>query len=473
LRDAEEMLREALTRAPGFDFARLHLASVLLGLSRAGDCLQELDKLGDELSQLIEAKELRASALARTGDYADAIRIYTEIAGQEPARPAVWTSLAFLYKIMGDEGEAIAAYRKALEISAADGDAWYGLADMKTISFSDADVVAMEEAIGAPAIAEGNRFQIEFALAKAYEDRSDPAKSFAYLRSANATRATQVGHDPQRAIGLVDRSIQLFTRDFLDRPGGSPAPDPIFILGLPRSGSTLVEQIIASHPLVEGTGELPDIIAIAQSLEPAGPVGRGWTRYPFQLAELDPDEVTRLGELYLERTRIQRKTDRPRFIDKMPNNWLHVGMIMRILPNAKIVDARRSPMACGFSNFKQHYARGQEFSYDLSHIGEYYRAYIRLMRHFDQVRPGAIHHVIHEKLVSEPETEIRALLDYLELEFDEACLRFHQSERPVRSASAQQVRRPISRDGAEQWRSFEAYLDPLKAALGPVLEDWQ
>ena len=473
LRDAESMFRDALARAPGFDFARLHLASALHAQSRSGECLEELGRISADYLNQNEAKELRASALGRVGEYQAALDLYREIAAEEPNMVPLWTSIGFLCKVVGDETEAVAAYRKALEVSPASGEAWYGLADMKTVSFSDSDVETMEKAIAAPGVSGDDRLQIEFALAKAFEDRKDVERSFAHLQAANAIRAAQVNHDPERMTSLVDRSIQLYTRELMTRPAGNPAPDPIFILGLPRSGSTLVEQILGSHPQVEGTAELPDIIVLAQSLEPAGPGNRGWIKYPQQVAELDEGELKRLGDLYLQRTRVQRKTERPFFIDKMPNNWVHTGFIKRILPNAKIVDVRRSPLACGFSNFQQHYSRGHEYSYDLSHFGKYYQDYVRLMRHFDEVMPGAVHRVIHETLVDEPEAEVRRLLDYLGLEFDEACLRFHESARPVRTASALQVRQPINRDGTERWRRVEAHLDPLKQALGPTLDDWR
>jgi hypothetical protein len=244
---------------------------------------------------------------------------------------------------------------------------------------------------------------------------------------------------------------------------------------MPRSGSTLVEQILASHPLVEGTAELPDVIVLARELEEKSPggVAEGWRNYPDILGELSGGDFLRLGETYLERTRIQRKTQRPFFLDKMPNNWQHVGLIRLMLPNAKIVDSRRHPLACGFSNFKQHYARGQEFSYDLEHFGLYYRDYVRLMEHFDAVSPGSIHRVIHEDLLADPEGQIRALLDFLGLPFDEACLKFHETKRDVRTASAEQVRKPISTEGMESWKRFERWLDPLKAALGPSLKGWR
>jgi hypothetical protein len=243
---------------------------------------------------------------------------------------------------------------------------------------------------------------------------------------------------------------------------------------MPRAGSTLIEQILASHPLVEGTAELPDVITLARALEPdeRNFVEGTWDRYPAILTELPDSRIEELGELYVERTRAYRKTDRPHFTDKMPNNWIHLGLIRLMLPKAKIIDARRHPLACGFSNFKQHFARGQEFAYDLEHFGYYYRDYIRLMRHFDSVAAVAIHRVVHERLIADPESEIRRLLQYLELPFDEACLRFHETKRPIRTASSEQVRRPISAERTEQWRRFEQWLGPLKSALGPALERW-
>jgi hypothetical protein len=265
----------------------------------------------------------------------------------------------------------------------------------------------------------------------------------------------------------------LFTPDsFAAREGqGCLAPDPIFIVGMPRAGSTLVEQILASHSQVEGTMELPDLPALARRL---GGGGRGRaSAYPDCLAALEPAELRSLGEEYLERTRVQRKTDRPYFIDKMPNNWAHVGLIRLILPNAKVINARRHPLACGFSNFKQHFARGQAFSYSLEEMGRYYRDYVTLMAHFDRVLPAYVHRVIHERLVEDPEPEIRRLLDFLGLKFEESCLRFYDNKRAVRTASSEQVRRPISREGLDQWKAFEPWLGPLKAALVPVLDAWQ
>jgi hypothetical protein len=263
----------------------------------------------------------------------------------------------------------------------------------------------------------------------------------------------------------------LFTPEFFaQRKGqGHESSEPIFILGMPRAGSTLIEQILASHSAVEGTSELPNIITLARDLRARADDAelRG---YAEVLARLDASSLRELGERYLRGTRIYRKTDRPYFIDKMPNNFLHVGLIHSILPNARIIDARRHPLGCCFSNFKQLYAKGQRFSYGLAEMGGYYRDYVELMAHFDAVLPGRVHRVIYERLVEDTENEVRRLLDYCGLPFEPGCLRFFENDRPVRTASSEQVRRPIYRDGVDQWRQFDPWLDPLKSALGGVLE---
>ena len=265
--------------------------------------------------------------------------------------------------------------------------------------------------------------------------------------------------------------MALFTPEFFDRRAGhgDSAADPIFIVGMPRAGSTLIEQILASHPRVEGTMELPDILQMAASLSGRRVAGVE-PRYPGALAELSAEACRELGAGYLADTRIQRKTARPFFIDKMPNNFLHIGLIRLVLPNARIIDARRHPMACCFSVFKQQFAQGHHYSYGLEDVGRYYRDYVRLMDHFDRVIPGKVHRVFHERLIEDTEAEVRSLLAHCGLEYDEACLRFHENQRPVRTASSQQVRRPIYRDGMEQWRHYEAWLGPLRLALGDVLD---
>jgi tetratricopeptide (TPR) repeat protein len=477
LRDAEGLFRQALQLAPGFDFARLHLALALEQQNRSGEALAELDRLGPELAGYDEVLELRASILGRVGGYDEAIAINRERLVESPEDPLILMSLAYLLHTVGQQDEAIGIYRKVLELDPAMAEAWWRLANLKTFRFTDDDVAAMEQLLASAAIGPTSRMHIHFALAKAFEDRDEDERAFAEYQQANAVRAAEVRHDPIDVTNYVDKAERLFTAEFFaERSGvGHPAADPIFIVGLPRAGSTLVEQILASHPLIEGTAELGDLIVLARHLEPDERLAAQgvWHRYPNILAELPPEQFERLGQAYLDLTRIQRKTDRPRFTDKMPINWAHVGFIKLILPNAKIVDVRRHPLAGGFSAFKHHFARGQEFSYDLSHIGSYYANYVRLMRHFDEVLPGAVHRVIHERLVADPEGEIRRLLDYVGVRFDEACLRFHESDRPVRTPSSEQVRKPIDSAATEQWRRFAKQLAPLKKALGPALERWE
>ena len=468
LQDAENLLRRALELSPDFQAARANLATVLYRQHRSVEALAMLNELS-ERGQIADAHQnLRAAALGRLGGYHEAIAIYRDVLVRHPGQPKLWMSLAHLLKTVGDQAEAILAYRRAIALAPSMGEVWWSLANLKTVDFSDADLAAMEAALDDAALDPDDRLHLNFALGKAHEDRGADEAAWEHYALGNAQRSAELGHDPARVTAHVDRTIALLDAPFFAaRAGhGDPAADPIFILGMPRAGSTLLEQILASHPLVEGTMELPDLTSIVRAL------GGEDRAYPEILATLDPGQLADLGRDYVERTRVHRQTDKPFFIDKMPNNWAHTGLIRPILPNAKIIDARRHPLACGFSNYKQHFARGQAFSYDLAHFGQYYADYVRLMAHFDAVQPGTIHRVIHEALVDDPEAQVRALLAALGLEFDPACLLFHENKRAVRTASSEQVRRPISRDGLESYRRFEQHLGPLAAALGPALTTW-
>lgn len=473
LHDSENLLRRALELAPSFQSARANLATVLYRQHRAQDALEQLDLLAAEGDVADGVRNLRAAALGRIGGYDEAIALYREVLSRHDRQPKIWMSLAHLLKTVGEQEEAIAAYRRAIDLAPSLGEVWWSLANLKTVQFDDADVAAMEAALDDSALNADDELHLHFALGKAFEDRQDAIASWNHYAAGNRIRAGQLQHDPDRITAIVNRSIELMTPDFFaEREGwGHDSTDPIFILGLPRAGSTLLEQILASHSRVEGTMELPDIHNLVRRID--GKHGRDeHGAYPDALLDLDAGDLRALGQEYLDTTRIQRSAGKPYFIDKMPNNWAYAGFIRLILPNAKIVDARRHPLDCGFSNFKQHFARGQAFSYDLGHIGRYYADYVRMMAHLDSVQPGRTHRVIHERLVDDPEAEIRALLSYCGLEWEDSCLNFHQTRRAVRTASSEQVRRPLSRSGFDQWKPFDQWLGPLKEALGEALTTW-
>lgn len=467
--EALHLLERCLELAPGFREARQHYALVLHRDQQSERALVQLDRVLADDPHNPGARTLRAAILCRLGDYAEGIALYEAILAEYPDNPRVWMSHGHALKTAGRQDEAVAAYRRSIALDPGFGEAWWSLANLKTLRFDDADIAAMRAQLARRDLGDEHRLHFDFALGKALEDRKAHADAFAHYAAGNALRLARVPYRAEDTSLRVQRAKAVYSREFFAaRAGcGDPAPDPIFIVGLPRSGSTLLEQILSSHSAVEGTMELPEIIAMTRALRRGAETGRS---YHEALAELPPESFAELGAQYLERTRVQRKAGRPFFIDKMPNNFLHLGLIHLMLPNAKIVDARRHPMACCFSGFKQHFARGQNFSYGLDDLGRYYRDYVELMAHFDAVLPGRVHRVIHERMVDDTESEIRRLLDYCGLPFEERCMRFFENDRPVRTASSEQVRRPINRDGLDQWRPYEAWLGPLKDALGPVLD---
>ena len=461
MQDAEHLLRRALELAPGFTAARANLALVLGRTGRPAEALDLLAPLFEVEPDDIGHFNLKAATLGRLGDFDEAIALYQKVVERTPNQPRVWLSLGHMLKTVGRLDEGIAAYRRAIAIRPELGEAWWSLANLKTVKFTPEDMAAMREALGRDDLRDEDRFHLDFALGKALHDAGDSDAAFTHYTAANALRRKSLPYRRADISSLVDRSISAFTPEaFAERTGGCDARDPIFIVGMPRAGSTLLEQILSSHPLVEGTSELPDLPALART-RPG---------YPESALALSADERHELGEEYLRRSAVQRRTDRPFFIDKLPNNWLFVPFIQLILPNATIIDARRHPLGCCLSNFRQHFARGQAFTYDLADVGSYYADYVRLMAHVDAVLPGRVHRVIYERMVDDTEAQVRALLAACGLEFDPACLEFHKTERAVRTPSSEQVRRPIYRDATDEWRRYEAHLQPLKAALGPVLD---
>lgn len=471
--DAETLLARCVELAPGFSEARHNHATILYRLNRSEEALAQLDWLLARNPRHPGYRNLKAAALGRVGDYDGAIALYDELLKAHPDQPKAWMSYGHSLKTVGRQADCIAAYRRAIALSPQLGEAWWSLANLKTVRFTDEDVAAMGAQLARSDIADEDRFHLHFALGKALEDAGEAERSFAHYRDGAALRRAMIDYDADNTTTHAARSKAVLARSFFAaREGwGSAAPDPIFVVGLPRAGSTLIEQILASHSAVEGTMELPDIISIARRL--GGQQRRGQpSAYPEALETLDADACRALGEEYLDRTRIQRKLGRPFFIDKMPNNFAHIGLIQLILPRARIIDARRHPLGCCFSAFKQHFARGQTFSYDLTELGRYYADYVDLMAHWDAALPGRVHRVIYEQMIADPETQVRRLLDHCGLPFEPACLTFYENDRAVRTASSEQVRRPIFTDAVDHWRAYEPWLDPLKAALGPALESW-
>ena len=471
--DARHLLERCLELAPSFDAARQNYAQVLHRSNQPEQALVQIERLLASAPAHPGYRNLKAVVLCRIGDYEPAIAIYADLLEKYPGNPKVWMSYGHALKTAGHTGRAIAAYRRSLELEPSFGEVWWSLANLKTFRFGADDLATMRRQLARTGLADEDRLHLEFAVGKALEDAGDYEPSFRHYAQGNAIRRTQLHYSADETSARVRHIRQRYTREFFAaRAGsGSPARDPIFVVGLPRSGSTLIEQILASHSQVEGTMELPEVTSITRLLrEQAG--AEGDMPYHDALATLDAAALRELGERYLANTRIQRKTAAPLFIDKMPNNFMHIGLIHLMLPNATIIDARRHPLACCFSGFKQHFARGQGFSYSLDDLGRYYRDYVALMAHFDAVLPGRIHRVVYERMVEDTEGEIRRLLDHCGLPFEESCLRFFQNERPVRTASSEQVRRPIYREGVDHWRNYAPWLVPLESTLGQVLQQY-
>jgi tetratricopeptide (TPR) repeat protein len=469
--DAENLLARCLELAPGFQFARQNYAYVLNRSNKFEQSLRQAEILLQANPGNLSFKNLKAVALSKIGDYENAIKLYDDVLAENPGYSKIWHSFGHTLKTAGLLERAIAVYRRSIELEPAYGEAYWSLANLKTFRFTDQDVGEMRRQLESQQLTDEERFHFDFALGKAMEDRKEYGEAFRHYEKGNTLRRQLIDYSPQRNAGKVAVSKKIFSAEFFrERAGyGNQSADPIFILGMPRAGSTLLEQILSSHSQVEGTMELPDVIAITKDLYRRQTDRQARTYYPM-LAGMDREQAETYGLRYLDNTRVHRKTGAPFFIDKMPNNFAHIGLIQLILPNARIIDARRHPLACCFSNYKQHFARGQNFSYGLDDMGRYYADYVELMAHYDDVLPGRIHRVHYENMVADTETEVRRLLDYCGLPFEEGCLRFFENDRPVRTASSEQVRQPIYTDGVEHWRHFEEWLGPLKRALGPVLD---
>jgi len=466
--DAEFLLEAVLVLAPDYQAARHDYARALLQRHKHARAVEELDKLLKIDPRNRVYRTTYATACVGVGDHERALALYRELLVETPQAADIHLSIAHSLKTLGHAQEAIEAYRSAAAARPSYGDAYWSLANLKTYRFTDDEIARMRAEEAAETTQLVDRYHLCFALGAALENRADYAESFSYYERGNALKKSEIRYRPEPIERNARLQVVTCTREFFAarQAIGCDSPDPIFIVGMPRAGSTLLEQILASHSKVEGTMELADIPRIVHELH-GRELDSDNPRYPRVLAELNPEDFKKLGEQYIEDTRIYR-TNRPHFIDKMPNNFRHIGLIHLILPNAKIIDARRDAMACCFSNFKQLFASGQEFTYSIEDIARYYRGYVELMEHWDAELPGKVLRVQHEDIVRDLQGNVRRILDFVGLDFESACLEFHKTGRSVRTASSEQVRRPINREGVDQWKNFEPWLGELRAALGPL-----
>ena len=468
LDDAEFLLESAVAFEPDNIQVRLDYMDVLRKRQKFERSRDEAEALyrRDPESPLFQSH--LAIESMQTGDYTRAFELFDAVLAKLPDDPATLTSRGHALKTTGQQDEAVASYRAAIAAKPDHGDAYYALANLKTYRFTEGEIAAMREQVARPEIAFMDRVHLTFALGKAHEDREEYEASFGFYEEGNALKRRQTRYDADRMSEELKAQEEVCTSDlFAAKQGaGDRARDPIFILGLPRAGSTLLEQILASHSQIDGTLELPNVLALAHRLR-----GRkaGQSRYPQVLHDLTLEQLTGFGRDFLANTRIHRQ-GAPFFIDKMPNNFRHIGLIHLILPNATIIDARRDPMDCCFSGFKQLFAEGQDFTYGLTEIGRYYADYVALMDHWDRVLPGKVLRVRHEDVLDDLEGQTRRMLDHIGLPFEEACLEFHRTARAVRTASSEQVRRPINRSGQGAWKPYEPWLGDLKTALGPLAD---
>ena len=471
--DPELLLAAVLERAPDYRAARQDYASVLIELHRHAEARQHVEELLKQEPDSRALQLLQAASLVGLGEHERAMEIYRSLFAGVPTDADLHLSIAHALKTLGRTPEAIASYRSAAQLRPDFGDAYWSLANLKTYRYGAQELERMRAALEAPATGEVDRYHLCFALAKALEDEAQYGESWRYYELGNRLKHTEIRYRPAITENNTRQQIEVCTAEFFASRQGFGAPDtgPIFIVGLPRSGSTLLEQILASHSQVEGTQELPNVQQLVSVLR-----GREReateSRYPRILGQLQAQDFAGLGAKYLRDTRAYR-TGKPYFIDKNPNNFRHLGLVHLMLPNARIIDARREPMACCFSNLKQLFANGQEFTYGVEEIARYYRTYLELMRHWDRVLPGRILRVYHEDVVGDLEGNVRRMLDFCGLPFEPQCLAFHETQRSVRTASSEQVRQALYREGLEQWKHFEPWLGPLREALGDALTGYR
>ncbi len=469
-RDAEIFLRKALSTAPDYARAWVDLADVQRQRNHYDDAVESARQVVRLSPKKAESHILFASAIGSIGEHEEAIAAYERALAISPDKAGAMCGKAHQQKTVGRQEEAIASYRKAITIRPDYAEAYWSLANLKTFRFEDSEISAMESLVASENLPDESYSQIHNALGFAYEACRNFDKAFENFQKCNRIRRKSERYDPVDTESANQRISGMFTKDYLVEKASRQETDatPIFIVGLPRSGSTLIEQILATHSQVDGTHELVEMPKVVQETRREGRK----QRFPDALYELTPDGWRAMGRKYIERTKLYRG-DAPFFVDKNPNNFLFIGVLALAIPNARVINAMRHPMDSCFGSFKQLFASGQPFTYDLTEIGEYYLQYRKLMDHWREVLPGFVLDVEYEQVVADLETNVRSILDFCGLPFEDACLRFHETERAVKTASSEQVRRPIYSSSVNLWRNYETHLETLIHILEPVLRDRQ
>lgn len=470
--EARRLMERVVELAPGFVLGHQQLVRYLRHAGDAEQALTHSHALLERAPNQPRYIALYASLLTNANRFDEAINVYEAFFRNHKGIAHEWMQYALSLKTVGRQEDAVTSYREAIDRAPGLGAAWHALSNMKLAVFTDEDIKVMEEQLQRDDLSDEDRYNIHFTLGKAYEDGKAYEPSFENYARANGIFRSQSAYDISKLEDYVGQAKEVFTREFFEerRDFGASDPDPVFVVGLHRAGSTLTEQILASHSQIEGTRELPDLLRIGRDFGGIAPGGQEIGLNGNLLRDLTADECALLGQQFLETTRSERRTERPFFIDKMPANWMYVGLIHLILPNAKIIDIRRHPMAAGFALFKMNFGRGVDHSYEQRDIARYYRAYADLMAHFDDVLPGRIHHLKYEQLVDDTEAEIRRLIDYCDLPFEEQCLRYWETDRAVQTPSSEQVRKPIFKDAVDQWRNYEPWLGPMRDVFGAQAE---
>jgi tetratricopeptide (TPR) repeat protein len=471
--EADALLARALEGSPDFQPARFRHAIVLLAQDRAHLALPVIEELIRRDPGTAFYRELKASALYEVGDFHRAIVHYEELLNDGRERPGAWISYGRALRAIGREKECLAAFWKAVEILPAFAQGWRTLATVKTAPLAPATIAQLRGLLAQPVLLLSTRMQLHFALAKALDDAGNDAEAFENYRLSNELQNRGRSGTAEGLVALGHRTKAVFTREFFRARAQSGCADegPIFVVGMLRAGSTLVQEILAGHSAIERTGELRELPNMMMRLGASAGAGAGGaSRFPEAVGPLDHDRLRALGEEYLARTRPRRKTGLPFFVDKLPGNFMYTGLIHLILPNARIIDVRRHPLDCCVSCFTNYFPEGPQWSHSLGDLGRIYAGYVEVMAHFDAVLPGRVHRVIYEELVREPEKEVRRLLDYVGLPFEEGCLRFYEKEQEIVTTSIEQARRPIYESGMGSSRRFEPWLGPLKQALSTVLD---